>query len=112
MYIDKKMITTLFELPEYSIIESLGIVRGISVRAPGVMRGMRASLEVFTGGNVAVFTKLCEKTRKEAFELLIKHAHELGANAIMGVRYDSNEIGENATEVLVYGTAIIVEKNK
>lgn len=114
MTINRKMITTAFDIPNYSIVESLGIVRGISVRSPSLVGGMRAGIQTLFGGNINVYTKLCEKTRAEALEILIDHAQELGANAIIGLRYDANELAAGVTEVLAYGTAVIVEpiKNK
>lgn len=104
------MITTTFELPGYSIVTSLGIVRGVHVRALGPLGSISAGLETIFGGKIRSYTNLCERTRKEAFDTLIKQAEALGANAIIGVRYDANEITDGVTEVLAYGTAVIANK--
>jgi len=108
--VQKNMITTSFELPGYSIVESLGVVRGISVRSTSALGNIGARIETFWGGTISTYVNLCEKTRQIAFDLMIKHAEELGANAVVGLRYDSNEIAVGVTEVLVYGTAAIVSK--
>ncbi len=110
MAIEKNMITTCFELSGYSIVESLGIARGILVRSPGFGGNFVAGWQTMFAGKVKAFTDVCEKTRDEAFQLLIKDAEKHGANAIVGVRYDSNEIG-TCTEILVYGTAVRVQKS-
>lgn len=112
MKIDSSMVTTAFELPGYTVVKSLGIVRGISVRSLSALGTVQAGLQTFFGGKIRNFTALCEKTRQEAFEILIEHAQELGANAIIGMRYDANEIAAGVTEVLAYGTAVMVEKRK
>lgn len=109
--IEKKLITTAFELPGYTIIESLGIVRGISVRSPGTVGGFVAGVESWFKGNVPTLTRLCEDTRSSSLKLLMEHAEEMGANAIIGFRYDTNELLGNVTEVLAYGTAVVVRKN-
>lgn len=106
------MVTTAFELPGYSVISSHGIVRGISVRSLSALGSVQAGLQTIFGGKIRNFSALCEKTRQEAFEILIEHAQELGANAIIGMRYDANEIATGVTEVLAYGTAVIVERKK
>lgn len=110
MNIHEKMITTAFDLPNYSIKESLGIVRGICVRSRSIFGNIAAGFQILFGGNISIYTKMCERTRQEALDILIKQAQELGANAIVGLRYDANEISGGVTEVLVYGTAVIVEK--
>lgn len=110
MAIDKKLITTAFELPGYTIVESLGIVRGISVRSPGTVGGFVAGIESWFKGNVPTLTRLCEDTREASLRILVEHAQEMGANAIIGFRYDTNELLGNVTEVLAYGTAVIVRK--
>jgi len=102
--------TTTFELPGYRIVQSLGVVRGIVVRSRSVIGNMAAGLQTLVGGNISVYTKLCEQARDEAFRQMLAHAGELGGNAVVGVRYDANEIGPGVTEVLCYGTAVIVEK--
>ncbi len=110
MEINLDMITTSFDIPGYNITQSLGIVQGISVVSAGVFGNWRASWQSMASGNVPRFTRLCEETRDAAFKVLIKHAQKLGANAIIGLRFDSNEIGDGITEILAYGTAVIIEK--
>ena len=108
---DNSLITTAFTLDGYKIVRNLGIVRGIVVRSRNVFATIGASLHTLVGGNITLFTQLCEKTRQESFELLKQHAEEMGANAIIGMRYDANDIMGGVTEVLAYGTAVVVEKN-
>lgn len=103
------MVTTTFELPGFRVIRTLGVVRGITVRSRSVFGTIGAGLQTLVGGNISILTRLCEQTRAEAFEILIQHATELGANAIIGARYDATEIMNGVTEVLAYGTAVIVE---
>jgi uncharacterized protein YbjQ (UPF0145 family) len=103
------MVTTTFELPGYRIQRNLGVVRGIVVRSRSIIANLGASLQTLVGGNITAWTKLCEETRAEAFNIMIQHASEIGANAIIGVRYDATEIATGATEVLAYGTAVMVE---
>lgn len=103
------MVTTAFELPGFRIIRNLGVVRGITVRSRSVFGTLGASLQTIVGGNISLFTQLCEKAREEAFEIMIQHGSEIGANAIIGTRYDANEVMGGVTEVLAYGTAVIVE---
>jgi len=103
------MVTTAFELPNYRIVQNLGVVRGIVVRSRNIFATIGASLQTVVGGNITVWTKLCEETRAESFDILIQHATELGANAVVGARYDTTEISAGVTEVLAYGTAVIVE---
>jgi uncharacterized protein YbjQ (UPF0145 family) len=102
-------VTTAFELPGYRIKRNLGIVRGIVVRSRSLVGTIGASLQTIVGGNISLFTNLCEQTRGDAFELMIQHANEHGANAIIGMRYDATEIMQGVTEVLAYGTAVQVE---
>src|SRR6266849_5907936 len=97
------MITTAFELPGYRVVKTLGLVRGVTVRSRSILGTIGASLETLVGGNITLFEEMCEKTREEALELMIQHAAEHGANAVIGVRYD-------VTEVLAYGTAVQVER--
>lgn len=106
------MVTTAFELDEYRIVRNLGVVRGITVRSRSVFGTIGAGLQTLVGGNITILTELCEKTRGEAFEIMIKHASELGANAIIGARYDATEVMQGVTEVLAYGTAVVVEPKK
>lgn len=112
MAIQKNMITTAFELPGYTITESLGMTRGISVRSRSIIGNIGAGIQSLVGGNITLYTKLCEKTREEALNILIEYAEECGANAIIGFRYDANELAAGITEVLAYGTAVKVEKNQ
>ncbi len=103
------LVTTAFELPGFRITQNLGVVRGIVVRSRNIFVNIGASLQTLVGGNIVAWTKLCEQTRADAFEIMVQHATELGANAIVGARYDATEISSGATEVLAYGTAVIVE---
>jgi uncharacterized protein YbjQ (UPF0145 family) len=106
--IDSNLVTTANELSGYRIVRSLGLVRGIVVRSRSVIGTIGASLQTLLGGNITLFTELCEKTREEAFELMLKHAAERGANAVVAMRYDANEVMQGVTEVLAYGTAVQV----
>ena len=101
--------STTFDLPGYRVVKSLGVVRGIIVRARSVVGDFGASIQKFFGGNISLYTSLCEQARDEAFNLMLSHAGQLGANAVIGVRYDATEIGAGMTEVLCYGTAVMVE---
>ncbi|HMA55062.1 MAG TPA: YbjQ family protein [Acidobacteriota bacterium] len=103
------MTTTAFTLDGYRIVKSLGIVRGITVRSRSVFGTIGASLQTIVGGNITLFSELCEQTRAEACEMMVAHAVERGANAVIGVRYDATEVIQGATEVLCYGTAVLVE---
>ena len=103
------LVTTAFELPGFRVVRNLGVVRGITVRSRSVFGTIGASFQTLVGGNISLFTQLCEKARGEAFEIMIVHASEIGANAIIGARYDANEVMGGVTEVLAYGTAVIVE---
>jgi uncharacterized protein YbjQ (UPF0145 family) len=102
--------TTTFELPGYRVTQSFGVVRGIVVRSRSVIGNLGASIQSIFGGNITLYTSLCERAREDAFNLMLTHAGELGANAVVGVRYDATEIGAGITEVLCYGTAVFVEK--
>jgi uncharacterized protein YbjQ (UPF0145 family) len=103
------MVTTTFALDGYRVVRTLGVVRGITVRSRSIFGTLGGSLQTIVGGNITAFTKLCEQARAEAFEILIQHASEIGANAIIGMRYDATEIMGGVSEVLAYGTAVIVE---
>ncbi len=103
------MVTTAFELDGYRTTRNLGVVRGITVRSRSVLGNIAAGLQTLVGGNITILTELCEKARSEAFEIMIQHASELGANAIVGARYDATEVMQGVTEVLAYGTAVVVE---
>ena len=106
------MVTTAFVLDGYKIVRNLGLVRGIIVRSRFILGTIGASLQTLVGGNITLLTNLCEKTREHAFELMLQHAAELGANAVIGMRYDATEVMQGVTEVLAYGTAVIVEKER
>lgn len=102
-------VTTAFELPGFRVRRSLGIVRGITVRSRSILGTLGGTLQTVIGGNITAFTNLCEKAREEAFEHMLSHAAQMGANAIIGMRYDANEVMDGVTEVLAYGTAVLVE---
>ena len=106
---DHKMTSTGFEFPGYRVTRSLGVARGVTVRARGIGGQIMAGLRTIAGGKIHEYISLCEQTRAEAFDLMVEHATEMGANAVIGIRYDATELGENMTEVLVYGTAVVVE---
>ena len=101
--------TTTFELDGYHVVRTLGVVRGITVRSRSIFGTIGGSLQTLFGGNITLFSELCERTREEAFELMVGHAEALGANAIVGIRYDATEVMQGVTEVLCYGTAVVVE---
>ena len=103
------MVTTAFELPGQKIVRNLGIVRGIVVRSRSIVGNIGAALQSLVGGNITLYTELCEKAREDAFALMLQHAAEHGANAIIGMRYDANEVADGITEVLAYGTAVVVQ---
>lgn len=107
--VSHQMVTTAFDLPNYRIVQNLGVVRGIVVRSRNVFATIGASLQTIVGGNITVWSTLCEQTRNDAFDIMIQHATEIGANAIIGARYDTTELSQGVTEVLAYGTAVIVE---
>ena len=107
--ISHTLTTTQFQLDGYEIKRSLGIVRGIIVRSRSLFGTIGAGLQTLVGGNITLLTDLCEKTRNDAYELMLQHAAQLGANAVVGVRYDATEIMQGVTEVLCYGTAVVVE---
>ncbi len=107
---DHSMTTTGFELPGYRIARNLGVARGVTVRARGIGGQIAAGLRTIMGGKIHEYVALCEEARGEAFDLMLEHAAKMGANAVIGIRYDATELGENMTEVLVYGTAVIVER--
>ncbi len=105
----QQMTTTAFSINGFRIVKSFGVVRGITVRSRSVFGTIGASLQTIVGGNITLFSELCEQTRAEAFEMMVNHAVERGANAVIGVRYDATEIMQGVTEVLCYGTAVVVE---
>jgi uncharacterized protein YbjQ (UPF0145 family) len=104
-------VTTAFDIPGYRTVRNVGVVRGIVVRSRSIVGTIGASLQTLVGGNISLFTSLCEKTRNDAFEEMIRHAAALGANAVIGIRYDGTEVMQGVTEVLCYGTAVVVEPN-
>ena len=106
---DHSMTTTAFTLDGYSVVQNLGVVRGITVRSRSIFGTIGGSLQTLLGGNITLFTELCEKTRAEAFEMMVDHAEELGANAVVGIRYDATELMQGVSEVLCYGTAVAVQ---
>jgi uncharacterized protein YbjQ (UPF0145 family) len=108
--VNPKLVTTAFELPGHRIVRNLGMVRGIVVRSRSVIGTIGASLQTLVGGNITLFTQLCERTREDAYELMLQHAAERGANAVIAMRYDANEVMSGVTEVLAYGTAVVVEE--
>jgi uncharacterized protein YbjQ (UPF0145 family) len=107
---DTSLVTTTFTLEGYRVVRHLGVVRGVTVRSRSVVGTIGASVQTIFGGNISIFTELCETARQEAFDLMVKHAEQLGANAVLGVRYDANDVMDGVTEVLCYGTAVVVEK--
>src|SRR5947209_16969669 len=110
--VEHNMVTTQFELDGFRVVRTLGVVRGIVVRSRSILGTIGASLQTILGGNITLLTQLCEKTRAEAFDLMLQHAAELGGNAVVGARYDATEIMQGVTEVLAYGTAVLVEAVK
>lgn len=107
---DHHLVTTAFTIDGYRIKQNLGVVRGIVVRSRSVFGTIGASLQTLIGGNITLFTELCEKTRNDSYELMISHAVQMGANGVIGFRYDANEVMSGVTEVLAYGTAVVLEK--
>jgi uncharacterized protein YbjQ (UPF0145 family) len=105
------LIVTTNDLPGYRIVRHLGLVRGLSVRSRSLVGNIGASIQILFGGNISLYTRLAEQARQEALDLLTRHAREVGANAIIAMRYDANEIASAVTEVLAYGTAVVVEPN-
>ncbi len=108
--IDQSMVTTNIELNGYRITRSLGVVRGITVRSRSIFGNIAGGFQTLVGGKISIYTELCEKTREEAFQQMILHAEERGANAIINMRYDANEVIGGVTEVLAYGTAVMAER--
>ena len=109
--IEQSMVTTNIELSGYRVIQNLGIVRGITVRSRSLFGNIAGAFQILFGGNISIYQELCEKTREEAFQLMLQHAYERGANAILNMRYDANDVMGGVTEVLAYGTAVVVEKS-
>ena len=103
-------VTTTFTIEGYRIVKYMGVVRGIIVRAPTISQGIMGGLKTIIGGQIGAYTTMCEQTRQQAYDLLIQHAQELGANAVVGLRYDASDVADRATEVLCYGTAVVIER--
>jgi uncharacterized protein YbjQ (UPF0145 family) len=108
--VNATMVTTAFELPGYRVVKNLGLVRGITVRSRSIFGTLGASLQTIVGGNITLFEDMCEQTREQALDLMMEHAAQHGANAVVGVRYDANEVMQGVTEVIAYGTAVQVER--
>jgi uncharacterized protein YbjQ (UPF0145 family) len=108
--IEQNMVTTSIELNGYRVVKNLGIVRGITVRSRSLFGNIAGGLQTLVGGKISIYTELCEKTREEAFQLMLQHAFERGANAVINMRYDANEVIGGVTEVLAYGTAVMAER--
>jgi uncharacterized protein YbjQ (UPF0145 family) len=105
---DHSMTSTTFNIEGYRVTRTLGVVRGVTVRSRSVLGNVGAQIQTLFGGNISLFTELCEKARQEAFDLMLQHAQQVGANAVIGIHYDANEVMEGVTEVLCYGTAVVV----
>jgi len=108
--LDASMVTTALELPGYRVVRNVGVVRGIVVRSRSIFGTIGAGLQTIVGGNITLLSQLCQKPRQDAFVMMMQHASERGANAIICARYDANELMQGVTEVLAYGTAVIVER--
>src|SRR5512132_4462438 len=107
--VQPQFVTTAFDIDGYEVVRNFGVVRGITVRSRSIFGTIGAGLQTLVGGNITLLSELCEKTRLEAFHLMIQHASEIGANAIIGARYDATEIMQGVTEVLAYGTAVVIK---
>lgn len=107
--VNSQLVTTAFEIPGHRIVQNLGVVRGIVVRSRSVIGNFGAGLQTLIGGNITIFTEMCEKARADAYKIMLQHGAEIGANAIIGMRYDANEVTAGVTEVLAYGTAVVVQ---
>jgi uncharacterized protein YbjQ (UPF0145 family) len=107
---DHTLVTTAFNIDGYKIAKNLGVVRGITVRSRSIFGTIGASIQTLFGGNISLYQELCEKARQEAYEIMMYHAQQIGANGIIGMRYDANEIAPGVTEVLAYGTAVVLER--
>ena len=109
--IEPRLVTTAFEIPGYRVVENLGVSRGIVVRSRSIIGNIGAGIQTIFGGNITLYTSLCEQAREHAYQIMLEHAAAMGANAIIGFRYDATEVMGGVTEVLAYGTAVKVEKN-
>jgi uncharacterized protein YbjQ (UPF0145 family) len=108
-HIQQSMVTTALELPGHRIVRNIGLVRGIVVRSRSVFGTIGAAFQSMVGGNISLWTTMCEQARRDSYDIMVRHGQELGANAIIAVRYDANEVSQGVTEVLAYGTAVVVE---
>jgi uncharacterized protein YbjQ (UPF0145 family) len=108
--IDHAMVTTAFDIEHHRVLKNLGISRGIVVRSRSIFGSIGAGIQTLFGGNITLYTRLCEQTREHAFDLMLTHAADMGANAVIGMRYDATEIMAGVTEVLAYGTAVVIER--
>jgi uncharacterized protein YbjQ (UPF0145 family) len=106
------MVTTAFSFDGYKVTRQLGLVRGITVRSRSIVGNIGAGIQTLFGGNISIYQELCERARQEAYDIMLLHADQVGANAIIGMRYDANEVANGVTEVLAYGTAVVVEQVK
>jgi uncharacterized protein YbjQ (UPF0145 family) len=104
-----EMTSTSFEIEGYRVVETMGVVMGVTVRSRSIFGSLAGALQTIRGGNISMFTELCNRTRSEAFELMLQHAEQHGGNAVVGIRYDANDVMQGVTEVLCYGTAVLVE---
>ena len=109
---NEMIVTTTFEIEGYRVARHLGIVRGIIVRSPTIAQGIFGGLKSIVGGQIGAYTEMCEQARRQAYEVMLQHAGQMGANAVLGFRYDASEVVERATEVLCYGTAVVLEPRK
>src|SRR5438067_12547410 len=108
-HIPNQLVTTALELPAHRIVRNVGMVRGIVVRSRSVVGTFAAGLQTLVGGNISIWTQMCERARQDAYDIMVRHAQEVGANAVIAMRYDANEVSAGVTEVLAYGTAVVVE---
>ncbi len=111
MAMDHNLITTAFTLDGYKVVKQFGLVRGITVRSRSLIGNIGAGIQILFGGNISLYQELCERAREDAFLIMIRHAEQMGANAVIGMRYDANEVATGVTEVLAYGTAVVVERS-
>ena len=107
---DHALVTTAFQIDGYRVVKQLGLVRGITVRSRSIIGNIGAGFQILLGGNITLYQELCERARSEAYEIMMQHAQQMGANGVIGMRYDANEVASGVTEVLAYGTAVVVEK--
>jgi uncharacterized protein YbjQ (UPF0145 family) len=112
MGLTHSMVTAAFDIDGYEVVRNLGVVRGIVVRSRSIFGTIGAGLQTIVGGNITILTDLCEQTRQHAFDLLVQHANQMGANAVIGFRYDATEVMQGVTEVLAYGTAVVVKQKQ